>query len=224
MAPPFMPPHSTLYRRFETAVRVWYAEERTEKGGKPVQPASIDRALIYLGRIATPFPAIQTVVGYLLADPERVRFVRRLHPDQPLAMAISAHRRIELPVAPWQGYIRGVPVPDPYAWIDGARRMGAREVWVRVSTDDPRLTAWVEGLATDDSEQVEQRALTARMEELRGKVDQVLDIYNELRHLLTVDPERAQDLGRFVNMAEDEMQSLGRELNHLKERLGEVGS
>ena len=169
-----------------------------------------------------PFPAIQTVVGYLLADSERVHFVRQLRSDHALAMAISAHRRIELPMAPWQGYIRGVPVPDPYAWIDAARRLGVREVAVRVSTDDPRLLTLVEGLTTEDADRTEHQALTDRMEELRGKVDQVLDIYNELRHLLTVDPERAEDLDRFVGMAEGEMQSLGRELNQLKERLGEV--
>jgi hypothetical protein len=182
----------------------------------------IEKILIYLGRISSNIPAIQVIVGHLLARPERARFVRQITETGELAMTISAHRRIELPMAPWQGYIRGVPVPDPYTWIEAARGLGSGEVQIRISTDDARLLMMLEPWVRDDQIRAERTQIQDRVKHLREEVDQVLDIYNELRHLMAVDVDRQSELSQFLGMAEGEMHQLGSELNRLKERLGET--
>ncbi len=180
-----------------------------------------ERILVYLGRISSQFPAIQVVIGYLMAQPQRVRFVHQIEPGRSLGLAIAVHRRIELPVAPWQGYIQGVPVPEPYTWIEAARGYSAETVAVRVSTDDPRLLALLSPLIVADKAQEERIEIRDRMQHLRKEVDQVLDIYNELRNLMAIDKARQGELAKFLGMAEDEMHHLGQELNALKERLGD---
>ncbi len=180
-----------------------------------------EKILIYLGRISSNIPAIQVIVGHLLAHPERARFVQQVSEAGALAMTISAHRRIEIPIAPWQGYIRGVPVPDPYTWIEAARGLGVNQIEIRVSTDDPRLLMMLEPWVRDDQQKLERTQIQDRVTHLRQEVDQVLDIYNELRHLMAVDADRQTELSQFLGMAEGEMQNLGHELNRLKERLGD---
>ena len=182
----------------------------------------VEKILTYLGRLTSQIPAIQVIVGYLLAHPERIRFVQQVSEAGGLAMAISVHRRIEIPMAPWQGYVRGVPVPDPYLWIEAARGLSPGEVEVRISTDDPRLITLLEPLVRDDQQRAERVQIQDRVKHLRQEVDQVLDIYNELRHLMAVDVDRQSELSQFLGMAEEEMHHLGHELNALKERLGET--
>lgn len=178
----------------------------------------IDKLLIYLARLTGQVPALQMIVGYLLSDPSRVRFVASLDQSRQLAMVISAHRRIELPGAPWQGYIRGVPVPDPLAWIQAARSMGG-EIAIRLSSDDPAVVQLLNPLIAPDRDRHERMMMEDRMQNLRQELDRALDLYNEVRHLMEIDHERHQELEKFLSMAEAEMQNMGRELTHLKQRI-----
>ncbi len=180
-----------------------------------------ERILVYLGRVSAQFPAIQVIIGYLMAQPQRVRFVHQIQPERALAIALAVHRRIELPIAPWQGYVQGVPIPEPYTWIEAARGYSGETVAVRVLTDDPRLLAMLSPLIVADKVHDERIEIQDRMQHLRREVDQVLDIYNELRNLMAVDKSRQGELAKFLGMAEDEMHHLGNELNVLKERLGD---
>lgn len=182
-----------------------------------------ERILTTLGRMAVHSPAIQLAVGYLLYDPGRVQFVHQLAEDRVLAMTISAHRRIEIPMAPWQGFVRGVPISDPMIWIQAARSQLNQMISVRVSTDDAQLLHLLQPLIQPDRVRLERSRLEHRMEHLRQGVDESLDIYNEVRHLIGVDPERREELSKFLQMAESEMQDLGRELKALKEHLGTDG-
>lgn len=184
----------------------------------------IERVLVYLARLSSQTPSIQVALGYLLYDPGRVEFVHQIRDERVLAMAISVHRRIEVPMAPWQGYVRGVPVPDPLTWIQGAKTVSNQPIAVRVSTDDPFLLARLQPLIQPDQDRVERRRMEQRMQDLRRDVDETLDIYNEVRHIMEVDPERQEELNRFLNMAQTEMQALGQELKNLKARLGSQSS
>lgn len=179
----------------------------------------IEKVLIFLGRMAIQIPAVQVIVGYLLADPGRVRFVRAVREDHPLAMAISVHRRIEIPLVPWQGYIRGVPVPDPISWIQASRGLKGSEVAVRISTDDVTLVQLLTPLLAKESPEENRAAVEGRMNRLRTELDRVLDLYNEVRHLMEVDQERQAELEKFLAMAESEMKTMGQELKTLKKRL-----
>lgn len=181
----------------------------------------VERILSYLGRISFQVPAAQVTIGYLMGRPERARFVHQVREGRMLALVIAVHRRIEIPMAPWQGYIGGISVPDPFLWIEAARGYPGEDVAVRISTDDPRLLSMLEPMMADDAVRAARTEIEDRVKRLRLEVDQVLDIYNELRHLMTVDVERQSELSKFLGMAEGEMQHLGNELNALKERLGE---
>lgn len=180
----------------------------------------IDKLLLYLGRLTGQVPVLQVIVGYLLADPSRVRFVESLDTQAPLAMGLSVHRRIELPMAPWQGYIRSVPVPDALTWIQAARGIGG-EISVRVSSDDPMVRQLLTPLLAPERERQERRVMSDRMQNLRQELDRALDLYNEVRHLMGIDEERQQELERFLSMAEAEMQNMGRELTQIKTRMGQ---
>lgn len=178
----------------------------------------IDKLLIYIGRLAGQVPVLQVIVGYLLSDPSRIRFVDTLESNRDLAMAVSVHRRIELPVAPWQGYIRNVPVPDPLTWIQAARAMGG-EIAVRVSSDDPIVVQLLSPLVAPERARQERLVMEDRMQNLRQELDRALDLYNEVRHLMGIDQERHQELEKFLAMAEAEMQNMGRELGQIKQRI-----
>lgn len=177
------------------------------------------RVLVYVGRIAHQTPSIQTIIGYLLADPGRTHFVYHIKEDYPLAMALSIHRRIEIPLAPWQGFIRGVPVPDPLTWIQAAQDFKGQPVMVRISTDDPVLLQLLNTLLKDEKRAEYRSQLLERMDGVRQELDHALDLYNEVRHIMEVDRDRQPELIKFLAMAENQMQGMGRELKALKAHL-----
>ncbi|HBQ93845.1 MAG: hypothetical protein M1493_09030 [Firmicutes bacterium] len=177
------------------------------------------KALVYIGRIAQQNPSIQTVVGYLMADPGRMRLVYHLKDDFTLAMGLSIHRRIEIPLAPWQGFIRGVPVPDPLTWIQAAQSYRGQPVMVRISTDDPVLLQLLNGLLKEEKEAEYRQQLLARMDGVRQELDRALDLYNEVRHIMEVDRDRQPELVKFLTMAESQMQGMGKELKAMKAHL-----
>ncbi len=178
----------------------------------------IDKLLIYLGRLTSQVPVLQVIVGYLLADPSRVRFVDTLDQDRKLAMTMAVHRRIELPVAPWQGYIRGVPVPDALTWIQAARGVSG-DITIRLSSDDSMLLQLLNPLVTPERQRHERVAMEERMQNLRQELDRALDLYNEVRHLMEIDQDRQQELEKFLTMAQSEMQNMGQELTQIKQRI-----
>ncbi|POB11133.1 hypothetical protein [Sulfobacillus sp. hq2] len=181
--------------------------------------ADQQKILTYIGRIAYNSPVIQTVVGYLMADPARVVFVRQWPEDQTLAMTMSIHRRIELAGPLWQGYVRGVPVPDPLTWIQAATPFRSAAIALRLSTDDVWLMEAVQPLIQSE-EAAEYRAqLEERMQTVRQELDRALDLYNELRHIMEVDRERQPQLEKFLTLAQTQMQTMGQELKVLKENL-----
>ncbi|MDA8195555.1 MAG: hypothetical protein M0Z53_16405 [Thermaerobacter sp.] len=181
----------------------------------------VERLLVQIARVAVQVPSIQVVVGYMLSNLDRVRFVHQLQGDAPLAMAISAHRRIELPLAPWQGFIRGVPLPDPLMWIQAAASLQTEPITVRLSSDEPGLLQLLGPLVAPEQERASRAGWETRMESVRHELDRALDLYNEVRHLMEVDHDRIAELEKFLGIAEKEMQGMGRELKMLRSRLEE---
>lgn len=179
-------------------------------------------SLAQLARLTAGAPPAHLMAGYLLAHPERTRFVSHLDPEAPLAMTFGVHRRIEVPMMPWQGFIRGVPIPDPLLWIDSTRGEARDRIDVRVSTDDPVMTRLMAPLQARSRPREERAALERHMESLRTEVDRALDIYAEVKRLMQdPDHEADGDLPRFLSMAEGQMEQLGRELARLKARIEE---
>ena len=183
--------------------------------------ADQQKILAYIGRVAHQSPVIQMVVGYLMADPGRLSFVRQWPDDQTLAMAMSLHRRLELAGPVWQGYVRGVPVPDPLTWIQAAAPFRASGVAVRLSTDDVWLMEAVQPMVLREQAAESRTHLAERMRSVRQELDRALDLYNEMRHIMEVDRERQPHLEKFLAMAQTQMQGMGQELKMLKDNLDE---
>jgi hypothetical protein len=179
-------------------------------------------ALDHLARLTVAMPPAHLMAGYLLSNVERVRFVSRLEPEVPLGMTFGLHRRIEVPMMPWQGFVRGVPIPDPLLWIQAARGMGQAPIAIRVSTDDPQMTRLLAPILTVEQARSERSTLERQIRNLRQEVDRALDIYAEVKRLMD-DPDRRDDpnLPRFMAMAQSQMEQLGAELSRLKARLEE---
>lgn len=179
-------------------------------------------ALDQLARLTVGAPPAHLMVGYLLGNVERVRFVSRLEGDVALGMSFGVHRRIEVPMMPWQGYVRGVPIPDPLLWIQAARMVGTSQIAIRVSTDDTQLTRILTPVLEQERQRSERGTLDREIRNLRQEVDRALDIYAEVKKLMD-DPERREDsnLPRFMAMAQSQMEQLGAELSRLKARLEE---
>ncbi len=179
----------------------------------------VRRILTHLARISISAPSVQIAVGFLLANPSRVRFVSQIAEGPGLAMAISVHRRIEIPLAPWQGFINGVPVPDPLLWMEAAMGKDGQVITVRISTDDFELIQRLSPMVTKDAERHRRAELSDRVQNLRHDLDQALDLYNEVRHVMEVDQDRHAELSKFLGIAEQEMQGIGQELKFLRSRL-----
>jgi hypothetical protein len=183
------------------------------------------RLLAHLARLTVASPASQLMIGYLLANPERVEWVEGPTDDAGLGMTFSAHRRIEVPGVPWQGFVRGVPIPDPLLWLQATEGQRGQRIRVKVATDDPILTQALAELTRPTRIRAQRREMEARMASLRAEVDRTLDIYAEVRRLMeSEEAGRDPELPQFLKLAERQMQELGEELARLKARMGSEAS
>ena len=179
------------------------------------------RLLAHLARLTMGSPAAQLMIGYLMATPERIEWVDPGTEEGALGMSFAAHRRIEVPMVPWQGYVRGVPIPDPLLWLQATHDQRGARIRVKVSTDDGVLSEALSSLTKSSRIADQRREMEARMANLRAEVDRTLDIYAEVRRLISADDERKDpELPQFLKLAERQMQDLGEELSRLKEHLG----
>jgi hypothetical protein len=191
---------------------------RRGKEGR-VMSDGYQKILTYIGRVMHQHPAMQTAIGYLLADPARVRFVRHGAQTHELAMLLAIYRRIEIPGPSWQGWIRSVPVPDPLAWINAAAPLRAHPIVLKVSTDDPLLVRLLQPLVEKEAQVEARTQINERMQVVRDELDHALDLYNEVRHIMEVDRDRQPELEQFLVMAQKQMQGMGQELQTLKDHL-----
>ncbi|MBT9259735.1 MAG: hypothetical protein KM310_08280 [Clostridiales bacterium] len=115
---------------------------------------------------------------------------------------------------PWfSGWVGGAPLPHPALFVA-----------VMAQRPEP-LALKIEGLTLPQRERIAhlihpdlpsaltppEVALQKRVEELRRKIDQALDIYRELQQQ---DPHR-EDIAVFRKMAQEEITRLSRELKEL---------
>lgn len=183
--------------------------------------SEIENVLTYLARVTGQIPTLQLALGWLLANQARVQLVDRHAANQVLAMSFGAHRRIEIPMAPWMGYVRGVPVPDPLIWAEAAKEWPQNLISVQVATDDLYLSNLMRPLIRPHRDRLERQELERQMQSLRTDVDRALDLYSEIRHIMEATPERGGELSIFLQFAEQDMQGLGRQLQRFKEQLEE---
>jgi hypothetical protein len=181
-------------------------------------------AVVRLGRHLPQNADMAFFLGFLAGNLSRLHFVRSLE-GAPVAISIAAGRRHIWPGSVFDATLHNVPVPIPGALV-AALVENDEPICVRVATDDPAEAAWFEPLTVESYCAARpEDTLAARVESLRGKIDQQLDVYRECRRLLAEGGgEDEARLRFFLGLAQTEIEGLGHELSALNGRLQERGS
>lgn len=175
-------------------------------------------ALMHLARMLPNHPALMMLIGFLAGRLDRVRFVARLEDADPAGVRVlitTPHARIW--TGRWfRGWIGQAEVPEPGTLISA---LVDRDADIHLALDVGPRPAWLEAvIAPAPTEEPEDPR--DRLEELRQRVDQVLDIYNECRRQLDQgDRERERELRFFLDLARREVEELGREIQRIKHEL-----
>ncbi len=180
-------------------------------------------AVVRVGRHLPQSPDMAFLLGFLAGNLARLHFVRSLE-GAPVAIAIAAGRRHIWPGSVFEARVHSVPVPIPGALVS-ALVENDEPICVRVALDDPAEAAWFEPLLVDSYVHVQgdqpEDTLALRVQNVRGRIDQSLDIYRECRRLLSDGGgEDEARLKFFLGLAEQEIEGLGRQLADLTGRLG----
>ena len=183
-------------------------------------------AVVRIGRHLPQHPEMTFLLGFLAGNLGRLHFVRSLE-GAPVAISISAGRRHIWPGSVFDATLHHVPVPMPGALVS-ALVENEEPICVRVAFDDPAEAAWFEPLLVDSYYTAvaarPEDTLETRVNSLRGKIDQQLDVYRECRRLLAQgEGEDEARLRFFLGLAQTEIEGFGRELGELNERLEQRG-
>ena len=181
-------------------------------------------AVVRIGRHLPQSPDMTFLLGFLAGNLSRLHFVRSLE-GAPVAIAIAAGRRHIWPGSVFEAHVHSVPVPIPGALVS-ALVENDEAICVRVSLDDPAEAAWFEPLLLDSHLNVRpdrpEDTLADRVQGVRGRIDQSLDVYRECRRLLADGGgEDEVRLKFFLGLAEQEIEGLGQQLAALNRQLGE---
>jgi len=181
-------------------------------------------AVVRLGRHLPQHADMTFLLGFLAGNLSRLHFVRSLE-GAPVAISVAAGRRQLWPASGFEATLHHVPVPIPGALV-AALAENDEPICVRVSLDDPVEAAWFEPLLVDSyyAARAGHAADTVqtRIQSLRGKIDQQLDIYRECRRLLADGGgEDEARLRFFLGLAQAEIEGFGQELSALNGRLQE---
>ncbi|ADU51307.1 hypothetical protein Tmar_1194 [Thermaerobacter marianensis DSM 12885] len=175
-------------------------------------------ALMHISRMLPQHPGLFMLLGFLAARLDRLHFVATPDDADPAGARIllaTPHARI------WTGrwfrsWVGSAEVPDPVILISV---LAERDTDIYLALDIGPRPAWLEAVLAP-AEPASPPDPRERLDELRARVDQALDIYNECRRQLEQgDPQRRQELEFFLDLARREVEELGRELQRLKESL-----
>jgi hypothetical protein len=153
------------------------------------------------------------LLGFLAGRLDRVHFVRDLE-GAPVALRFAFGRRRVWPAVPFQGVIRGVPVPAP-AFVVSALLESDDDIFVRVDAEEITESPGYSEIVLPSYQAVVGggASLQERVANLRARIDQTLDIYRACREVLaTGDPERQGEIRFFLNLAQREIEALSRQL------------
>ncbi len=176
--------------------------------------------LLRLGRHLPQSADIFFLLGFLAGNLDRVHFVQNLE-GAPVQIHVAAGRRQIWPKPPIDAVVHGVPLPLP-GMVVSALSERDDPICVQISVDDPPEQAWFDQFAVAGYEEVHrpEDTLRERVQSVRIRIDQALDVYRECRRLLDEGEgvEEAQ-LQFFLGLAETEIEGLTAQLNALNGRL-----
>lgn len=180
--------------------------------GSPLSRARKLQTLLLLARSRPGDPALQLLIGFLAGRLDQVRFVRELAGWE-VALHLMDPGRLLWPGRPFRGRVGEVEVPDPVTMISALLERGD-PIAVRIDFTDP--PPWYDELLEAAAEPAGEPG-EDRVEVLRRRVDQALDIFNECRRALAAGArEREGELQFLLELARSEVAELSRELQRLQ--------
>lgn len=155
------------------------------------------------------------LLGFLAGRLDRVSFVRSLEHSK-IGVRMSTKRFGLWPRISYSGFINDVQLPDPFLFI-AAMTDSDEMIDVLLEFDGADQAEWFQNVlvdsATDKRLQPEEQ-----LENLRNQIDQILDIYSNIqRQLKEGAGEKEKDLKKFLEMAEQDMARLNREINKIED-------
>lgn len=188
-----------------------------------VDPRKKLDALLLFGSRMGSHPEMAYLLGFLAGRLDRLHFVRSLE-SAPVAVRLAAGRRRIWPGSPFEATVRGVPVPGP-ALLVAALCDADDDICIQMELEDlTELEGFDELVAGSYAELngAPERRLDERVDQVRGRIDNALDIYRECRRLLGEEPGgREGQLRFFLKMAQSEIEALSRELTALNQELAQ---
>lgn len=170
---------------------------------------------------AYPDAMLVYLFGLLMGAVDRVHFVRDLE-GAPVAIQANVGRARVWPMAPWQATIGGMTFPDPLTFASALARR-TDPICVRLLFDGSESDEAFQSIVVDSYADVAAGrtagvvAAEDRIEDLKGRIDRALDIYNETRRLMADgDPDRRAELEAFQRIAQEELRACTRQLQALE--------
>jgi len=188
-----------------------------------IDPEDKLQALFHFGNLVVNDPPKVMLLGFLAGRVERLHFVEDLE-GAPTQIFMSARRYPIMPTKDFEATVNGVKLATP---VHIMRALGEThpEIALRLDFDGMHRAPWYRQVVVSSlyDEDIEATTVEQRIEELKERVDQTLDLYNEIRSALQAgtNDEREQ-LEFFLTRARNEMQDLSTQLQRLQAFVGET--
>lgn len=181
-------------------------------------------AVMRLGRQLPQSPDMAFLLGFLAGNLDRLHFVRSLE-GAPVAISVAAGRRHIWPGSVFDAKVHQVPIPLP-AMLVSALAENDEPICIHVALDDPQEAAFFDEITEDSYSGIAspEDTLQARVQGVRSRIDQALDVYRECRRLLAnAQGEDEARLKFFLGLAQREIEGLSQQLKELNARLAAAG-
>lgn len=156
------------------------------------------------------------LLGFLAGRLERVSFVKSLERSN-IGVRMSTKRFGIWPRISYMGFIHDVQLPDPFLFIAGMADSD-ETIDVLLEFDGAEQAEWFQNVLVDSAADKRLQP-KEQVENLRHQIDQMLDIYSNIQQQLKEGAgEMEKDLKKFLDMAEQDMARLNREINKIEEQ------
>lgn len=186
-----------------------------------VTPEMKLNALMRFGSLTGGHSQIMFLLGFLSGRVDWTHFVNEPWRHETW-IYLSVRRLPQIHRAPFQAQVGGVDITDPVQVVSAlAGRI--EDMYVQLDFEGAHEAQWYQEIVSQGTDPESPAAsIEDRLEELRVRVDETLDIYGECRKALEADlGDRERQIRFFLQRAENEMQGLSAEMSRLRTILGQ---
>jgi hypothetical protein len=183
-----------------------------------IDPEDKLQALFHFANKVADDPQKIMLLGFLTGRVEKVHFVEKLD-EAPTQIFISARRFPVVPAKDFEATVNGVQLATPIHIIRALAEIYP-EIALKLDFNGAAEAAWFQRVLVPSlhAEETEATTVEQRIEELKKRVDDTLDLYNEIRRVMeTGSGSEEEQLEFFLTRAKNEMQALSAQLGRLRE-------